>query len=134
MPPKQIESEFISPVADEISAVLEHYRFVLPSLEAEGRRAKEQSTELQQYRADAREKLGLAISDVWVEHYQRGPVDKNELKHLRTALARSTIGLSGEELEGLLSVLRVRHFLQIAVNPQLLAGSKYHRRRKPPTA
>lgn len=133
MPPKQIEPEYISPVADGIWAALETFCFVLPSLECEGLYAKDQSPELQRYRSEACIKLGFAISRVWVEHYQDGRVDQNELKYLRTAVARSNVGLTGGELEGLLSTLGVRHKLRTVVNPQHLVGSKY-RRRKPPTA
>ncbi len=133
MPPKQIEPEYISPVADGIWGVLETFRYVLPHLECEGLYAKDQSLELDRYRSDAWVKLSFGISRVWVEHYKGDPVDQNELKHLRTAVARSNIGLTGAELEGLLSLLGLRHNLRTVFDPRHMNGSR-NRRRGPRTA
>jgi hypothetical protein len=99
---------------ESVRPILEAFRCELPHLECDGLYpTMSLGVKKAQARFRASLRLYAAIETHWTMHYQRHSVPQAELPSLRKAVKESGLGLTGSELEWLLSTLGARLRAQI---------------------
>jgi hypothetical protein len=92
---------------DDIVPLLLEFRYALPHIACDGLYPVGLDRAAEQARFMACRSLCGAIAEQWSAHYQKGPVSQPELASLQMAVRQSGLGLTGAELEWLLSALGV---------------------------